>query len=167
MTSFQQMQETKGKNNRRKKRNQIIKKTGFCLSRSLQVRHTNTRHHWVETNARRRWSLKEDSPDRKYIGPYHSMPIPLRTLRFIHSTYTWTCIGRGSIPRVAPSTAYAQRSSSTLLAPTRSSLCSVVFSASQDVIRPRPSHSKRPSVFPKYGIWSQISLFRGTTSGLK
>lgn len=83
------------------------------------------------------------------------MPIPLRTLRFIHSTYTWTCIGRGSIPRVAPSTAYAHRSPSTLLALTLSS-------RSHDAIRPRPSQSKRPSIylfffFPKYGIWSQTS----------
>lgn len=30
------------------------------------------------------------------------MPIPLRSLRFIHSTYTRTRIGRGSIPGVAP-----------------------------------------------------------------
>lgn len=72
------------------------------------------------------------------------MPIPLRSLRFIHSTYTRTRIGRGSIPRVAPVHRLCAQwlfnaiGCGAILAGARASFPQITRFA----IRPRPSHSK-------------------------
>lgn len=97
------------------------------------------------------------------------MPIPLRSLRFIHSTYTRTRIGRGSIPGVAPLHRLCTHELCAAIGPARAASSGKLErpppSAPQNPIRP-PSLPNRATPFvadavtqsdqaifsPKYGI---------------
>lgn len=85
------------------------------------------------------------------------MPIPLRSLPFIHSTYTPTRTWTRKYTR--SSSAFARRGPLDRHWLRDAPLCpsSNVSGERRDAIRPRRSHSTRPSSvsFPKYGISSQ------------
>lgn len=94
----------------------------------------------------------EDSPVGKYIGPYHSMSIPLRSLPFIHSTYTRTRNRTRKYTR--RSSVLARLRAGALgppLAPGRAATSE--SERLRDTIRQRHSHSTPSSDFsvPKYG----------------